>query len=97
MSRAKLFRSKKTGRGKGYGLIEFEENEVAKVAAKTMHGMIMYGKQLVCELKENVPNHALFPAKKNVVDPYSEFRERYNSTKSDKEMAERVKRLIEGE
>ena len=34
---------------KGYGYIEFELGEVAKIAAKTMNNYIMFGHKLVCE------------------------------------------------
>lgn len=44
--RVKLMRSKKTARSKGYGFIEFEDTEVAKIAAESMNGYLMYGRPL---------------------------------------------------
>lgn len=35
---------RKTARSKGFAFIEFEEKEVAKVAADAMQGYMMFGK-----------------------------------------------------
>merc|ERR1740121_998937 len=51
-------KSKKTARSKGYGWIEFEEEEVAKIAAETMDGYLMFGRKLVCKL---VPRDQVHP------------------------------------
>lgn len=41
-----LARSKKTGRSKGYGFVEFKEEEVAKIAAETMNNYLMCNRLL---------------------------------------------------
>ena len=38
-----------TGKSKGYGFIEFEHAEVAKVAAETMNNYLMYEKLFKCK------------------------------------------------
>jgi len=49
ITRLKLSRSKKTGKSKGYGFIEFEHSEVAKIAADTMNNYLMYEKLFKCK------------------------------------------------
>jgi len=46
VERVKLSRSKKTGRSKGYGFIEFESDSVASIAAQSMNGYLMFGQAL---------------------------------------------------
>eukprot|EP00330_Aristerostoma_sp_ATCC50986_P004810 CAMPEP_0114596214 /NCGR_PEP_ID=MMETSP0125-20121206/18180_1 /TAXON_ID=485358 ORGANISM="Aristerostoma sp., Strain ATCC 50986" /NCGR_SAMPLE_ID=MMETSP0125 /ASSEMBLY_ACC=CAM_ASM_000245 /LENGTH=71 /DNA_ID=CAMNT_0001798913 /DNA_START=71 /DNA_END=282 /DNA_ORIENTATION=- len=41
-----LARSRKTARSKGFAFIEFKHKEVAKIAADSMNGYMMYGKKL---------------------------------------------------
>lgn len=40
----KLQRSKKTNRTKGYGFVKFDDDGVAKTAAESMNGYMMFGK-----------------------------------------------------
>lgn len=42
----KVSRSKKTGRSKGYGFVEFASGEVAEVVAESMNGYLMFGQIL---------------------------------------------------
>lgn len=51
--RVKLMRSKKTARSKGYCFVEFTDPEVAKIAAESMNGYIMYGRPLDVKYVEN--------------------------------------------
>ena len=44
VTRTKLSRSKRTSRGKGYGFVEFEDRDIAKVAAQTMNGYYIFSK-----------------------------------------------------
>ena len=94
VKRAKLSRSKKTGRTRGFGFIEFEDKEVAKIAANTMHGLIMFSKQLVCQLAENVHHFALMPCKRKPTDTYEKFREKYNTQEDIVAAGQRVQRLL---
>ena len=95
--KVKVSRSKKTGRSKGYSFIEFDEKEPARIAANTMHGFLLFGKQLVCQYLDEVHKFTMFANKKNVKDPYPEFKERYNAEESVEKTRERVKRLVENE
>ena len=95
--KVKVSRSKKTGRSKGYSFIEFDEKNVAKVAAETMHGFLLFGKQLVCRVLNEVHKFQMFPNKKNVVDKYPEFKEKYNTEQPLEIVKDRVHRLLEKE
>ncbi|KAL7299438.1 hypothetical protein TKK_0007681 [Trichogramma kaykai] len=46
VTRVRIARSKKTGKSKGYGYIEFQDPAVAEVTAKTMNGYYMCGRNL---------------------------------------------------
>ncbi|KAJ8674520.1 hypothetical protein QAD02_005782 [Eretmocerus hayati] len=46
VTRVRVARSKKTGKSRGYGYIEFEVPEVAKIAAETMNNYLMCGRLL---------------------------------------------------
>ena len=48
--RVKVFRSKKSGRSKGYGFIQFEASDVAAVVAEAMDGYLLSDRQLVCHV-----------------------------------------------
>ncbi|KAL8448946.1 hypothetical protein Emag_003798 [Eimeria magna] len=52
VTRVRLFRSRKTAHSKGYGFVEFALREVAAVAAQAMHKYRMFGRTLVCSLKD---------------------------------------------
>lgn len=49
VSRIRLSRSKKTARSRGYAFIEFVDEEVAIIAAKSMDGYLMHGQSLVAK------------------------------------------------
>lgn len=42
VTRLKLIRSKKTGGSRGYAYIEFEDEDVARIASETMNGYLMF-------------------------------------------------------
>ncbi|XP_058801890.1 MKI67 FHA domain-interacting nucleolar phosphoprotein-like [Phymastichus coffea] len=46
VTKVRVARSKKTGKSRGYGYIEFENIEVAKIAAETMNNYLMCGRLL---------------------------------------------------
>lgn len=48
----KLSRSKKAGRSKGYGFIEFEDMETATIVAETMNGYMMFGQTIRAHVLE---------------------------------------------
>ncbi|XP_078454218.1 MKI67 FHA domain-interacting nucleolar phosphoprotein [Lampetra planeri] len=49
VTRIRLSRSKRTGQPKGYGYVEFEYEEVAKIVANTMNNYLFYERLLKCE------------------------------------------------
>ena len=97
VTKVKVARSKKTGRSKGYSFIEFEEKTVAKIAADTMHGFLLFGKQLVCQVLDEVHKFTMFPNKKNIKDKYPEFKEKYNKVQPAEVVRDRVHKLLEKE
>uniref|UniRef100_A0A8C4FHF2 Nucleolar protein interacting with the FHA domain of MKI67 n=1 Tax=Catagonus wagneri TaxID=51154 RepID=A0A8C4FHF2_9CETA len=50
VTRLRLSRSKKTGNSKGYGFVEFESEDVAKIAAETMHNYLFGERLLKCHI-----------------------------------------------
>ncbi|EDO45906.1 predicted protein [Nematostella vectensis] len=58
VNRIRLSRSKKSARSKGYAFVEFACDEVAKIAADTMHNYMMFGRLLKCKV---VPNEKIHP------------------------------------
>merc|ERR1712141_300713 len=59
VNKVRLARSKKTGGYKGYGYVQFAEEEVAKIAAEAMNNYMMFDKLLKCQF---VPQDKLHPA-----------------------------------
>lgn len=58
VTRLRISRSKKNAASKGYGWIEFKEEEVAKIVAQTMDKYMMFSKILKCQL---VPTDKVHP------------------------------------
>jgi nucleolar protein 15 len=58
VTRVRLARSKKTANSKGYAFVEFEYDEVAKIAAETMNNYLMFGKLLKCN---HIPSDEVHP------------------------------------
>jgi len=83
--RLRLARSLRTGNHKGYGFVEFENVEVARIAAETMNNYLMFNKILKCHLIPKEKLHEL--TFKNAKKPFhmrlaSKLRQRFNATKS---------------
>lgn len=49
VTRVRVARSKRTGRSKGFGFVEFRNPEVAKIFAETVDNYLMYDRLLKCE------------------------------------------------
>lgn len=83
--RVRLARSKLTGNYKGYGFVQFENKQVADIAAETMNNYLMFNKLLKCH---SIPHEKLHPetfkdAKKKFFKPLqSIFRRKFNQKKS---------------
>uniref|UniRef100_F1L7M4 MKI67 FHA domain-interacting nucleolar phosphoprotein-like protein n=1 Tax=Ascaris suum TaxID=6253 RepID=F1L7M4_ASCSU len=56
--RVRVARSVKTGNHKGWAFVSFTDENVAQIAAETMHGYLMFDKRLICKVLKNreVPN-----------------------------------------
>lgn len=48
--RVKVARSERTGKPKGYGYVEFYNEDVCVIAARTMDEYMMFGRKLVCKV-----------------------------------------------
>merc|ERR1712212_577156 len=59
VTKVRLARSKKNGAYKGYGYVQFAEEEVAKIAAEAMNNYMMFDKLLKCQF---VAEEKLHPA-----------------------------------
>merc|ERR1712142_1386382 len=59
VTKVRLARSKKNGAYKGYGYVQFAEEEVAKIAADAMNNYMMFDKLLKCQF---VAEEKLHPA-----------------------------------
>ena len=89
-------RSSKTGRSVGYAFIEFEEEETARIAAKTMNNYILFEKILKCSFVEDKKkyNRIFLKWKKKF-----EFKEKYKAhceKMNKKKSKEEIKTMIQG-
>ena len=96
-------RNKKSGRSKGYMFILFEDKEVAKIAAKTMDGYVMIGKQVkatVIEPKTGSAQMQKFKAassKFKFVPWKLLFRNRFDKAQDEEAMKRKMKKLLESD
>nr|CAI5824692.1 unnamed protein product [Callosobruchus analis] len=83
VTNAKLCRSSKTGKSKGFGYVEFLHQEVAKIAAETMNNYLMFKKRIVAEYVpyEKRPKH-LFHGKSSTENRFSSKSRRQRQFKS---------------
>ncbi|KAK4881195.1 hypothetical protein RN001_004514 [Aquatica leii] len=65
----RVCRSRKTGKSKGYGFIEFADEGVAKIAATTMHNYLMFKKRLDAKF---IPAEKMRKYKMSKGTPWSE-------------------------
>ncbi|CAG7819836.1 unnamed protein product [Allacma fusca] len=56
--RVKVARSKKTGNSKGYAYVEFEFEEVAKIAAESMNNYLMFERLVKCKVLQGADANA---------------------------------------
>ncbi|XP_071789127.1 uncharacterized protein [Asterias amurensis] len=72
VTRCKLWRSKKTGKSRGYAYIEFEYIDVAKIVADTMNNYLMFQKLLKCKFipKKDLVAKAFSQCNRNFVKPF---------------------------
>ncbi|UJR30292.1 hypothetical protein I4U23_017830 [Adineta vaga] len=102
VTRLKLIRSKKTGASRGYAYIEFEDEDVARIAAETMNGYLMFRSLIKSRVMDRtkMDTEKLFENWKRVftVKTPKQKRVSYNRLKSDEQMTKsnqrRAKKLL---
>merc|ERR1712032_761443 len=101
ITRIMLPRSQKTGRSKGYGFIEFDDMEVAEIAARTMNHYILFDRLLICNVVSDTSKYnLLFKKCKNIFkfhNKYNAYIFERNKPKSKHEMKDYVMNLLEKE
>jgi len=102
VTRLRHARSKKTGKSKGYAFIEFEFEEVAKIAAESMDGYLMYERLLKCKvLNSDVNSHKIFAnrfmSETNCpkLKARKQVKSAQNKVKSEEEVKEQLKFRLE--
>ena len=99
VSKLRVSRSPKTARSRGYAFLEFQDKQVAEIAAQTMNGYILFSRQLDCHLVEK-PNRETFKngnREWKFVPTQIKFRNEKNREKTDDQKAARVGGLLEKE
>ena len=102
VTRLKLVRSKKTGGSRGYAYIEFEDEDVARIASETMHGYLMFRSLIKSRVidRTKVDADQLFKNWKRIftVQTPSQKRALYNRTRSEEQIdrsnQRRTKKLL---
>ncbi|CAF0909672.1 unnamed protein product [Rotaria sp. Silwood1] len=102
VTRLKLIRSKKTGGSRGYAYVEFEDEDVARIASETMNGYLMFRSLIKCRLmdRNKIDTEKLFKNWKRLftVKTPKQKRALYNRIKSkeqiEKSNQRRAKKLL---
>ncbi|NXI42090.1 MK67I protein, partial [Galbula dea] len=99
VTRLRLSRSKKTGASKGYGFIEFESDDVAKIVADTMNNYLFSERLLKCQFiaPERVHENLFKNSNKIFLKPSRPAVRRYNKIRSLLQKAKMTKRLLRKE
>uniref|UniRef100_A0A8B9GL09 RRM domain-containing protein n=2 Tax=Amazona TaxID=12929 RepID=A0A8B9GL09_9PSIT len=99
VTRLRLSRSKKTGASKGYGFIEFESDDVAKIVADTMNNYLFSERLLKCQFiaPERVHENLFKNSNKIFRKPSQPAVRRYNRIRSLVQKAKMTKRLLRKE
>jgi nucleolar protein 15 len=98
----KLIRSKKTGGSRGYAYIEFEDEDVARIASETMNGYLMFRSLIKSRImdRNKIDTDKLFKNWKRLftVKTPKQKRALYNRLKSDEQITKsnqrRAKKLL---
>ncbi|KAG8432160.1 hypothetical protein GDO86_016702 [Hymenochirus boettgeri] len=96
VTRLRLSRSKKTGNSKGYGFVEFECDEVAKIVADTMNNYLFCERLLKCEFlpAEKVHPRAFVGCETMFNKPSRPAVKRYNKKRTEAEQKKMSGRLL---
>eukprot|EP00112_Aurelia_sp_Birch-Aquarium-sp1_P015194 Seg3349.1 transcript_id=Seg3349.1/GoldUCD/mRNA.D3Y31 product="MKI67 FHA domain-interacting nucleolar phosphoprotein-like" protein_id=Seg3349.1/GoldUCD/D3Y31 len=101
VKRLRLSRSRETGSSKGYAFVEFEYEDVAKIAAETMDNYLLFGRLLKCKM---LPKDRLHPRiwvganrKFKKINWIEKERIKHNKPKSSAARQKLVKKLVNKE
>lgn len=101
VNKVRLARSKKTGGYKGYGYVQFANEDVAMIAAEAMNNYLMFDRLLKCQF---IPEEKLHPAiwkgaNKRFSWGNPAFKEKaiHNKVRTKKELLKSAKRLVSRE
>ncbi|XP_015683817.1 MKI67 FHA domain-interacting nucleolar phosphoprotein-like [Protobothrops mucrosquamatus] len=99
VTRLRLSRSKKTGGSKGYAFVEFEYDEIAKIAADTMNNYLIREKLLKCELMpaERVHENLFKGSEQKFKKPSYPAVKHYNRNRTAQEKEKMAERLLKKE
>ncbi|XP_039211404.1 MKI67 FHA domain-interacting nucleolar phosphoprotein isoform X2 [Crotalus tigris] len=99
VTRLRLSRSKKTGGSKGYAFVEFEYDEIAKIAADTMNNYLIREKLLKCELMpaERVHENLFKGSEQKFRKPSYPAVKQYNRNRTAQEKEKMAERLLKKE
>ncbi|KAI5107060.1 MKI67 FHA domain-interacting nucleolar phosphoprotein [Silurus meridionalis] len=97
--RLRLSRSKRTGRSKGYGFVEFECDEVAKIVAETMDNYLMGERLIKCQVlpPEKVHEKLFVGSQKMFKKPSRPAVSRYNKEHGTEEIKKLTEKLLRKE
>ena len=94
-------KSSKTGRSVGYAFIEFDDEETARIAAKTMDNYIIFEKILKCSFVEDKSKYdrifLKWKKKFEFNDKYKKHCEKLNKKESEKDVKIRIQGLLDRE
>lgn len=91
VKRARVSRSTKTGRSRGYAFVEFSDDEVAKIVAETMSGYFLLEKRLVCHILPNDKVHELMFARPKRVPTKAEKQKKARAETNKQRSADALK------
>uniref|UniRef100_A0A8C8SNY2 Nucleolar protein interacting with the FHA domain of MKI67 n=1 Tax=Pelusios castaneus TaxID=367368 RepID=A0A8C8SNY2_9SAUR len=99
VTRLRLSRSKKTGGSRGFGYVEFESDEVAKIVAETMNNYLFCERLLKCEFlpPEKVHENLFKGSERTFRKPSYPAVKRYNKKRTLKEKMRMTERLLKNE
>ncbi|MBW0509668.1 hypothetical protein O181_049383 [Austropuccinia psidii MF-1] len=99
--RLRMSRSRRTGKSKHYGFIEFKHREVAQIVAETLHNYLLCGNMLQCKLlnKEDLHPRLWIGAGKKFRKDWKHrlLKEKHNKPKTPEQQTAISNRLIQRE
>jgi nucleolar protein 15 len=96
ITKIRVARSKKSGRPKGYAFLEFTDKDVAEIAVQTMHGYMMFHRQIECHMVDAAHKDTFKHGNREwkFVPTQVMFRNKKNAEKTPEQKAARVTGLL---